>query len=134
MSLLSGFSAEEIAAMIEFWKIRDKFFARNWADRDVEGALKEAAACSHPEAQWLTKVTDGKKVVDRESSARLFASIWEEQQDMTALAYASTIMGDYMQLRVAADAGHAFAQVGFFFFFFFFFFRFSDLLCCHMLW
>ncbi len=72
--------------------------------------MKLAASCSHPDAEWLCRVCAGRVVHDRLEALALFFGAGPG--DVKALTFASLLTPtfDTDGLRIAADAGYAFAQ------------------------
>jgi TPR repeat protein len=96
-----------LAALLEWYKIRDTFFGQNFVDQNIPLAVALAASCQHPDAQWLTKACVGKDDKEfffalghNDARALCFAWLcctWHEQGELTPL-------------RRSAELGFAFAQ------------------------
>lgn len=93
----------------EWYKIRDLFLGENERTRNIPLALKLAAKCFHPEAQWLTSVCAGHNLQTMDDARPIFRALWKT--DMRALCF-SYFMYDQQgcDLIQSAEAGYPFAQ------------------------
>jgi TPR repeat protein len=102
-----------LATLLEWYKIRDTFFGRNYVSRNIPLALELASRCAHPDARWLTEVCAGKDVTTREEAKEVFSALG--QNDARALCFAwlcshSEEQEDLASLLHSAELGFAFAQ------------------------
>jgi len=99
-----------LSVLLEWYKIRDTFFAHNFVSRNIRSALQLAASCDHPDARWLTEVCAGKDVTKKEDAKRVFSALG--QNDARALCFAWMLgdRQDFTQLLRSAEVGFAFAQ------------------------
>jgi hypothetical protein len=99
-----------LSTVLEWYKIRDTLFGRNFVSQNIPLAIEKAAACEHPGARWLTETCAGKDVQTVEDVKRIFSTL--DQDDARALCFG--FFGERHQglapLRRSADLGFAFAQ------------------------
>jgi hypothetical protein len=115
----SLFTPPELVLEKQWLESRDTFLLK----KDITRALELAAACPHPEAQWLTRVCAGKTVNTLEEARDIFLALGEN--DARGLCFAARCMmiinkrgqedeDDYSEadalLRRSAELGYAFAQ------------------------
>jgi hypothetical protein len=99
-----------LSTLLEWYKIRDTFFARNGVLWSIPLAIELSASCQHPDARWLTEVCAGKDVTTKEDGKRVFSALG--QNDARAL-YFAWMLGDREELtllRRSAELGFALAQ------------------------
>ena len=109
--MLTSLSANDLVLKREWYEIRDLFLGQNRKKQDVKRALKMAATCRHPDAQWLTGVCGGKNVKTSEHALSVFLA--QGNDDARALCFAALVHGAYNdepRLRRSAEMGFAFAQ------------------------
>lgn len=98
----------------KWYKIRDMCFARNNALLNIPLAIKMAAVCDHPDAQWLIEACAGKDVNTKADAKEVFSAF--DENDARALCF-KWLVGyirdqkkDLFLLRRSAELGFAFAQ------------------------
>jgi TPR repeat protein len=99
-----------LAALLEWYKIRDTFFGQNRVSQNIPLALELATSCQHPDARWLTEACAGKDVNTVEDAERVFSALG--QIDARALCFLWMLgdQNDLLPLRRSAELGFAFAQ------------------------
>jgi hypothetical protein len=113
MASSSSHNGVSLATLLEWYKIRDTFFGKNYVSQNIPLALELASTCQHPGARWLTEACDGKDVITIEDAKRIFSAL--RQNDARALCFAWLCLDEEEQedltpLRRAAELGFAFAQ------------------------
>jgi hypothetical protein len=102
-----------LATLLEWYKIRDTFFGRNFVSRNIPLALEMAGSCQHPDARWLSEACAGKDVNTEEDGKKVFSALG--QNDARALCFMwgcceEDEEEDFSLLRRSAELGFAFAQ------------------------
>jgi predicted transcriptional regulator len=84
------------------------FLEKTLFDQNVPFALELAAACQHPDAQWLAEACAGKDVTTEEDAKRVFSVL--AQNDARSLCFAWMLgdRRDLTSLRHIAELGFAF--------------------------
>ncbi len=100
-------SSEDLRQLLAWYKIRDTLFGENGVKHDIKKALELASFCKHPDAVWVTKLFGGSDVASREEARQIFAGC---EYDPRALCFAGVLIGDFGEVRRAAEFGDAFAQ------------------------
>ena len=106
------FDKNKRAVLLGWYRIRDMLFEDNFVTHhDPLGALQLAAACEHPDAQWLTKLFYDHDVKCREEMRDIFVA---QGDDARALCFAALIVTDDLEdedkLYRSAELGFAYAQ------------------------
>ena len=102
-----------LEVQMEWYKIRDMFFGRNFVEQNIPLALELAAKCSHPDAQWLTAACAGKEIERRKEAGQVFLALGQE--DARAMCFA-WLCGAYPEdvfctfVAQSASRGFAFAK------------------------
>jgi hypothetical protein len=102
-----------LSTLLEWYKIRDTFFGKNYVSQNIPLALELASSCQHPDARWLTESCHGKDVTTKEDAKRVFSALGEN--DARALCFfwqccTWTEQEDSAKLRRSAELGFAWAQ------------------------
>jgi hypothetical protein len=96
------------STLLEWYKIRDTFFGENFVDQNVPFALELAAACQHPDAQWLAEACAGKDVTTEEDAKRVFSVLAQNDARSVCFAWMLGDRRDLTSLRRIAELGFAF--------------------------
>jgi TPR repeat protein len=102
-----------LATLLEWCKIRDTFFGRNFVFRNIPLAVELATSCQHPDARWLAEACAGKDVTSKEDANRVFSAL--DQNDARVLCFMCLLgtrldQAGLVPLRRSAELGFAFAQ------------------------
>jgi TPR repeat protein len=113
MASSSSHNSIPLATLLEWYKIRDTFFAHNFVSRNIPLAVELASSCHHPDARWLTESCAGKDVTTKEDAKRVFSALG--QNDARALCFAwlcshSEEQEVLVPLSRSTELGFAFAQ------------------------
>jgi hypothetical protein len=105
--MASSFELEEAR---KWFEIRDLLLGENYFKRDVKRALELAAACKHPDAQWLVGMLAEKDFYTQQEMHNIFLS----SNDARALCFAALLSelprNNTDLVRRSAEMGYAFAQ------------------------
>jgi hypothetical protein len=106
----SSINGIPLATLLEWYKIRDTFFGRNYVDQNFTLALVLASSCKHPDALWLTQACAGKDVTTEEDAKRVFSALGQDDARALCFTWLLDDQEDLSQLRRSAELGFAFAQ------------------------
>jgi hypothetical protein len=100
-------SSEEMGQLVAWYKVRDTLLGRNCVEQDIRKALELASVCEHPNARWLTKLFGGLDTDTPEEARQVFLGC---ENDPRAVCFVGVLVGDFGEIRRAAEVGDAFAQ------------------------
>lgn len=93
-------------SIVSWYEIRDRFLGAQYVEQDISAAVREAAFCSHPEAEWLSSnVSEATSVTEVCDALREKA----DEGDARALCYFGIFTSDWGCIEEAAQLDNAFA-------------------------
>ncbi len=96
-----------VVELLKWLDVRDTLLGENNRSQDIAAALALARDCKHPDAVWLTSISEGKDVSTKEKAREVFLCC---ENDARALCFASLLTGGDMSLLCrAAGLGCALA-------------------------
>jgi hypothetical protein len=99
-----------LATLLEWYKIRDTFFGKNFVSQNIPLALEMASSCQHPDARSLTEACAGKDVTTIEDAKRVIFALGQDDARVMCFMWMLGDRRDSTSLRRSADLGFAFAQ------------------------